>query len=171
MDKQFEALFKRVESALKSTLQEMPAPKDVVYVCGFWLFYNDYTTLGAPAFAYNTVGNENVGKWSPPEWVVDVEDHMAEALQPLYGEITAFLAGKSDDEWNALIKYQWDFYCQFCLALNDKAKGGDGLFANWNLSDDFVVGIFDARQGDELYETLIKSSVGEAQARSLGILQ
>ena len=167
---QIEDLFSRVDARMMSTLQTMPVPEGVVYACGFWLFYCDYTTLGVPAFAYNTVGNEGEWKWSPPNWVVDVEDLMVDALQPLYTEISSFMAGKSDDDWRTLVKYQWDFYSKFCLDMNSDIEKQKGPLTWWNLTEDFVVGIFEEREGDEMYDFLVKASVGEERAQKLGIV-
>lgn len=80
MTPDFEKLFPAIGNCVKQTLADIPAPSGVVYACGFWLFYTDFTVIREPCFAYNVVGREGDAKWSPPEWAVDVEDHIVEAL-------------------------------------------------------------------------------------------
>ncbi|NOK58795.1 MAG: hypothetical protein GFH27_549301n177 [Chloroflexi bacterium AL-W] len=170
LQKELEALFEDMEIRIHSTLQRLPAPEGIVYACGFWLFYCDYTTLGVPCFAYNTVGNENDTKWSPAEWVVEVEDELTEALNPLYEQVSSLMADKDDQDWEALIEYQWNFYSKVCMSLNKSVKQGGGPLAHWNLIENFVIGIFEEREGDDMYDFLVKTSVGEKTAIELGIV-
>ncbi len=157
--------FKSVEAAINAAVPKIPPPDGVVYACGFWLFYCDNTMLGCPCFAYNIIGNENDAKWSPPEWLIDVDDAVVEAINPLYQEFSENLANLSDEEWNALVQYQWGFYASMCHRMKNST-----LFSNWSLSDDFVVGIFEERECEEIYNQLVLTSVGERDARKLQII-
>ncbi|MEM8531546.1 MAG: hypothetical protein AAGF95_11930 [Chloroflexota bacterium] len=170
MQKEVESLFGAIETRIHSTLQRLPAPEGVVYACGFWLFYCDYTVLGVPCFAYNTVGNENDTKWSPSEWIVDVADEMTEVLKPLYEQVSSLMAGKDDAAWEALIEYQWNVYSKVCISLNASVKQGRGPLAHWYLTEDFVIGIFEEQADDDMYDFLVKASVGEKAALELGIV-
>ena len=126
--------------------------------------------LGVPCFAYNTAGNEKDSKWCPPEWIVDVEGQMAVTLNPLYQQVSSYMKGKNDEEWETLIEYHWDIYSEFCLSLNQSSEIDEHPLAHWNLSDDFVIGIFEEREGEEIYDFLAKASVGEKKAIDLGIV-
>jgi hypothetical protein len=168
MSPDIESAFSQIGEILKRTLREIPAPDGTVYACGFWLFYCDYTVLGAPCFAYNIIGKEKGTKWCPPEWIVDVEDRVVEALNPLYQKVSELMKGQSDDAWESLIRYQWDFFSTLCLSITRDARS---LFSHWRLTDDFVCGIFEEREGGEVYDSLVQSSVGEQLTIRLGILQ
>lgn len=167
MSPDIESAFLQIGERVKGTLHEIPAPDGTVYACGFWLFYCDYTVLAAPCFAYNIVGKEKDTKWCPPEWIVDVEDRMVEALNPLYQEVSELRKGQNDDAWESLIHYQWHFFSQLCRSITRDARL---LLSHWRLTDDFVCGIFEEREGSDAYESLVRSSIGEQAAIQLGIL-
>ncbi|GEM_PF-6053827 len=167
METEIEPFFARIYDAIRETLSSVEAPSGQVYSIGFWLFYCDYFVLSAPCLAYNTRGNEQEAKWCPPEWQTDVDEDIAAVLGPIYSEISDFMDGRSDDDWEFLIDYQWRYYCGICHALT---KDASALLPNWDFTDDFVAGIFEEREGDELYQALAKASVGEKRALKLGIV-
>ena len=167
MTPDFERLYPVIGHCVKQTLADIPAPNGVVYACGFWLFYADFSVIGAPCFAYNIVGREDDAKWSPPEWAVDVEDRIAEALTPHYERLTELMTGQSDEMWESLIQFQWDYYSQLCLEITRDAPS---LLHHWQVADDFVCGIFEEREDDEIYSRLLRASIGEEVVERLGIL-
>jgi hypothetical protein len=168
MTPEIEAVFAQISLRVRDTLRTLPAPPSAVYAGAFWLFYCDYTRLGEPCFAYNEVGAGDEGKWSPPEWKVDVDDDMVKALSPLYRELETLMTGQGDDAWDQLIEYQWNFFSELCQQLTREAKV---LLGHWSLTDDFVFAILEEREGDEIYTRLVEASVGGALARRLGILK
>lgn len=169
--KEIEALFKKVEKKIYATLQNIPAPAEQIYACSFWLFYCDYSSLGTPIFAYNTVGDvDEEEKWSPPEWYMDEDEDMLEALEELYSEINTYMEDKSEEEWSHLIRYQWDFYCKLCLNLNESRNSDEFPLKHWNLSDDFIFAVLEEREGSEIFSELVVKSVGRERAEKLGIL-
>lgn len=167
MSPNIESAFSQIGERVLRTLREIPSPDGTVYACGFWLFYCDYTVLTPPCFAYNIVGKEQDAKWCPPEWIVDVENRMVDALKPIYQELSDLMKGQNDEAWESLIRYQWDFYSQLCLAITRDARS---LLSHWRLAGDFVCGIFEDRESEEVYTSLVLSSVGEQAALQLGIL-
>ncbi|CAN5125304.1 hypothetical protein BH11PLA2_BH11PLA2_14210 [soil metagenome] len=167
MKPEIESAFHQIGETIQRTLADIPAPAGKVYACGFWLFYCDYTVLGPPCFAYNTVGNEKDTKWCPPEWQVDVEDRIVEALNPIYRHVEELMKDESEESWEMLLKYQWGFYSQLCHSLTRDAQT---LLKHWQITDDFVCGIFEEREGEDVYYQLIKDSVGEEKAIQLGML-
>lgn len=167
MSPDFQSMFSDIGERVFRTLLEIPAPDGTVYACGFWLFYCDYTVIHAPCFAYNVVTEENDDKWCPPEWIVDVEDRMVEALKPHYQVLSDHMKGQSHEAWDSLIHFQWDFFSQLCLAIT---RDADSLLSHWRRTNDFVCGIFEDREPEEIYTSLILSSVGEQVALQLGIL-
>lgn len=168
MTPDFEKLFPAIGNCLKQTLADIPAPKGVVYASGFWLFYADNTVIGAPCFAYNIVGQEADAKWSPPEWVVDVDDRIVTALTPHYERLTELMTAQSGEIWKSLMQFQWDYYSQLCLEITRDAPS---LLPHWQLADDFVCGIFEEREEEEIYYRLLRTSIGAEVVERLGILQ
>ncbi len=170
MEIELESAFKEIKLSIIDTIKKHPPERENVYSCGFWLFYCDYSMLGTPCFAYNIEGEyEDDTKWCPPEWVVDVEDSMIDALEPHYEKISELMAGKSDEAWEDLVKYQYEFYCNLCLQLNDMSNTDNSPFKNWNTTNDFVIGVFEEREGEELYDELVKLSVGSSREKALEI--
>jgi hypothetical protein len=168
MESEVEKNFIRIYAAVYDALQRIPIPSEEIYVGGFWLFYCDYTVLGAPCLAFNSGGSDIEARWSPSEWQVDVDDTVAEVLNPLYIELTKFMEGRSDEDWEFLIEYQYSYYCAISLALT---KEKEKVFSGWNLADDFVVGVFEERESEEIYSALVKASISEDLVGRLGILR
>lgn len=164
----FSTSFDAIATSLKETLAKIPPPDGVVYVCGFWLFYADYTVLGTPCFGYNIVGQEKDAKWAPPEWVVDVDDRLVAALQPHYEKLSELMEGQSDEAWEALIEFQLNFYSQLCLEITRNAPL---LLRGWRITDDFVCGIFEEREDEETFLRLLHASMGKEAVERLGILR
>lgn len=166
------SLFSEVKEIIIKTMKSIPAPDKSIYACGFWLFYCDYSSLGIPVFAYNSEEDlDDEDRWSPPEWDVDVEDDMIDALEDVYSRINKKMNGKSDDDWRILIQLQQKVYSDLCLSLNDSKNEDTFPLKHWNLSEEFVIGIFEERECSDLYIELIENSVGEKRAISLGILE
>ena len=170
MKSQIESIFSEIEETIFQTLRKIKAPEGLVYACSFWLFYCDSTLLGVPCFAFNIEGKEVEAKWSPPEWIVDIEDSMVEALTPAYGKVTELMENESEENWDELIEFQWGFYCKLCRKINKLVKTENNPLSHWNLSEDFVMGIFEEREEEDLYEILVKESVGEETAVKLKII-
>ena len=164
----FESVFARIGERLMRTLREVPAPDGTVYACGFWLFYCDYTTLGVPNLAYNILGKEEDVRWYPPDWFVDADERICKALAPLYQEINELMAGQEEDVWVSLMEHQWECYSLLCRSITRDARS---LLSHWRLTDDFVCGILDVKETDEVYTYLIESSIGKRKAIRLGILK
>ncbi len=168
MTPDFATAFDAIGASVKETLAKIPAPDGVIYACGFWLFYADCTLLGTPCFAYNMVGREKDAKWAPPEWGVDVDDRMVDALQPHYERISDSMQGQSDEVWESLIEFQLSFYSQLCREITREAKS---LLGHWQLTEDFVCGIFEEREDEATFVRLLHASLGEEAVERLGILQ
>lgn len=167
--KTIQIFFSTIEAKIFETIKKIPAPQGKVYVCSFWLFYCDYENIYAPCFAYNTVGGSKEDKWVPPEWLVSEEMRMMDTLEPIYDEIMEFMKGKNDEAWEKLIADQWDFYCGMCMKINTNEKLKSALFGHWNISDDFVCGIFEKREGEDIYNDLVMKSLGKDVATKLQV--
>ncbi|KZZ13933.1 hypothetical protein A3765_14120 [Oleiphilus sp. HI0130] len=170
MDSKIQSIFKEIESVILESIATVHPKQDEVYACSFWLFYCDYEQINPPCFAYNNEPEQAETRWSPPEWAIDIQDDVYEKLNPLYERLTAQMAGKSDEEWEELIQYQYEFYCSLCKSLNSGLGSSSSPFKNWKTTPDFLVGIFEEREDEEIYELLVKSSVGEAVAAKIGVL-
>ena len=170
MRKEIQTIFQSIEKSLLETFSQLKKPETDVYACGFWLFYCDYTILGQPCLAYNIAGNENHAKWSPPEWIVDVDENVIDTLTPYYEKINKLMHDQDDKSWEELMQYQYDFYSNLCFNINNQIKKGDSPFSNFNLTKDFIIGIFEERESEEIYHTLAIASIGESAARELGVI-
>lgn len=169
MEAFIEETFQEIEKALIEAIKATETAKQI-YACGFWLFYCDYSVISPPCFGYNSDFEDNDERWAPPEWDVDVDDSMYNALATIYDSLTKRMDGKSDEEWEELLDYQWDFYSKLCFKLNSDINSGSSPFNNWSKSSDFVIGIFEEREGEEIYKKLAINSVGKAKAIELCII-
>lgn len=170
MDKQIEEIFAEVESVVVEAIKAVRVSAKELYVCGFWLFYCDYTVISPPCFGYNTTYKENDDRWAPPEWDVDIDNDVFGALEPIYERLASAMIGKSDEEWVELIEYQWDIYSRLCFKLNTEIGDENSPFKQWNKSNDFLIGIFEEREGEEMYNKLAIASVGLSKAKELSII-
>ena len=170
MDSKVVALFKELELVLTESIARAAPIESDVYVCGFWLFYCDYQNINAPCFAHNNEPADPDNRWSPPEWSVDVQGDVYESVMPLYETLTSLMSGKSDAEWEELIQYQYEFYCNLCVSLNSNLSADSSPFKNWKTTPDFLIGIFEEREGETTYKVLIESSLGKPLATKIGIL-
>lgn len=138
------------------------SPDAGYYAAGFWLFYLDYTLFGVPCLALNTEKNlaesDPTCRWCPPEWLVDVHPCF-ETVQPLYTELSGLLAGESDEVWDIAIEQHYDAMCGLCRKLTKEYHSPDGAFGAIPKNPQFVFGIFEERQGDEVYEALVNASI------------
>ena len=140
------------------------------YAAGFWLFYVDYTVFGVPCLALNSEENlassDPTCRWCPSEWLVDVHS-CHESIQPLYTELSKLLAGESDESWELAVDQHYDAMCYLCKSLTANYHAGDGAFGMITRNPQFVVGIFEEREGDELYKTLVDASIEPDRRASL----
>jgi len=132
------------------------------YVAGFWLLYVDYTLFGVPCFALNTEENlaasDSSYRWSPPEWLVDVHP-CYESIQSLYTELSELLDGASNDVWDTAIDQHHDAMCELCRKLTFEYHSRDGAFGTIRKNLQFVFGIFEERETEEVYEALLSGSI------------
>ena len=169
MDSNIEKLFLEIEAAFINAIKSLHI-KNEVYACGLWLFYCDYTVINPPCFGYNSSYDEKDDKWAPPEWDVDVDDTVYDALSPLYEKLSKLMEGKADQDWEELIEYQWEFYSKLCYKLNSVIESKASPFINWPKSSDFVIGIFEEREDEEIYKKLVINSLGSAKAKDLCVI-
>ncbi len=168
---QFEPFFERVETIFFEVLKELPIPEEEIKTAGFWMFYCDNVNLGTPCFAYNSKDlSSSLGKWSPPNWSVNIEKTIMNSLRPIYEEIIAYMEGKNFQHWMELVQYQLKFYSKLCQKINAPHDSEDHPLREWNLGADFVCGIFDEREGPTEFSKYVEMSVGEEKAKQLGII-
>ncbi|WP_299973849.1 hypothetical protein [uncultured Pseudoteredinibacter sp.] len=169
MDQIIANIFAEIEDTFVGVLESLEI-KAEIYACGFWLFYCDYTVISPPCFAYNASYNEKYDRWAPSEWEVDVDDSVYDALTPVYEKLSKLMEGKSDEEWGKLIEYQWKFYSELCYKLNSEIHNQDSPFRGWPKCNDFVIGIFEEREGEEVYKELAISSLSYEKAKELCVI-
>ena len=169
MDKSIENLFQDIEEVLLRSFRSIEINEEV-YACGFWLFYCDYSVINPPCFGYNSSYDEEDDRWAPPEWDVDVEDTVYNALSPIYENITKLMVGKSDKAWEELIEYQWKYYSKLCFKLNSEIQSTTSPFVAWPKSREFVIGIFEERESKEIFEKLVIDSLGYTKAKKLCVI-
>ena len=155
-------------------------PGERVYAAGFWGRYMDYTVLAPPALGVNTEEHESASesRWFPPEWA---DDCAADAGMsgPLYQVLCDALPATEDDSgddlpeaeavWDAALAAADAALCRVCGPLTAAARRGAGPWAGLPLAPDFAVAVLDDTRGDEEYPRLAIASLGEAEARRLGV--
>lgn len=140
-------------------------PDERFYAGAFWLCYVDYTMFGTPAFAMNSESyladceDDDSTMWSPPNWQFDVLDEAHEAMSPLYDALSQSLSGQNDDVWDTTIKEHWEVLARVSKRLTQDARSRTGLFSQTDLPSDFVVGIFDEREGEPMFSKLVRASI------------
>ncbi|WLQ16756.1 hypothetical protein O5O45_12590 [Hahella aquimaris] len=159
-------IFEEIDRKIVETIEDIEPNIGEIYVAGFWLFYCDYTVLSRPCFSYNSENTDEQTRWSPPDWTVDIDDIMDQALAPLYEKITALMENCSEKEWDTLLDFQFEFYCNLCQKLNNDLMP----FKKWSTTKNFVIGIFEERESEDVYHSLIKNSIGHGKAIELGII-
>lgn len=169
MDQDIEKIFAEIEDAFVGALRTIEI-KTEIYACGLWLFYCDYTVISPPCFGYNSSYDEKYDRWAPPEWDVDVDDSVYDVLAPIYEKLSKLMEGKPDGAWEKLIEYQWKFYSELCNKLNSEIDSLDSPFRTWPRSNDFVIGIFEEREGEEVYNELAIGSLGYEKAKELCVI-
>lgn len=165
-----EGLLKKIEtawldkgfSAIISHVSTSDAP---VYGCAFWMLYCDYSVLGVPCFAINDEDHESAQdqyqRWAPPEWRIDVHDVVGE-MQELYSKLSNGMKGKSDEDWEEMMEAHYGIMCSVSLQLTEKYHQSDLSTKN----SGFIVCILEEREGDEIFEALLKNSTSEARVES-----
>jgi hypothetical protein len=140
------------------------------YAAGFWLFYVDYTLFGVPCFALNTeenlIATDPSHRWCPPEWLIDVHP-CYEKVEPLYTELSEMLDGSPDEEWETAIDQHYNAICSLCLNLTEEYHKHDGAFGTIRKNPNFIFGIFEERDGQEVYETLLDASIDPERRANL----
>lgn len=144
-------------------------PESDYYTGGFWLFYVDYTLFGVPCFGLNTeehlAASDPMCRWSPPEWLADVHPSY-EAVQPLYAELSELLESAPDAAWDLAIEQHLDAMCGLCRELTKDYHSPDGSFGAIRKNPQFVFGIFEERESEEIYEALRNGSI-EPERRAM----
>ena len=137
-----------------------------VYAGAFWGFYCDYDVIHPPCFALNTIDRIDSStiagtkvKWIPPEWKLDVIDNVTDSLMPSYEKLSDLLRDQDDEVWEDVIEKNYLLYCEICKKLTDRARSNEGNFSRWNKTDDFLILILEEKDGDEMYNWLVESSV------------
>ena len=169
MHNNIEILFQEIEKAFINTVKSLDI-KSEVYACGFWLFYCDCSNINPPCFGYNSSYDEDDDRWAPPEWDVDIDDEVYDALSPLYSKLSELMNDKPDEDWEELIEYQWEFYAKLCYKLNNEICNDSSPFKTWPKSNDFVIGIFEERESEEVYNWLAINSLGHEKAKKLCVI-
>lgn len=155
--------FDSAASAIVSQVASFPSER--FYAGAFWLCYVDYTKFGTPCFAMNTesyfteCGAESASRWSPPTWQFDILDGAVEAMSPLYDTLSQSLAGHDSAVWDATIEEHSQVLARVSRRLTRDARSRSGPFVQIGLPDDFVVGIFDEREGEPTFSRLVRASI------------
>jgi hypothetical protein len=137
------------------------------YAGSFWLCYVDYTMFGVPCFSMNTEahaaahgGNTSAGiRWSPPNWEFDVIDTAVERMRPLYQMLSQELAGKEDAAWDTTIDEHFRALARVCREATEAVHQWRASGLVENITEDFVVGIFEEREGNSLFTRLVRDSI------------
>lgn len=157
--------FDSAATAIVSHASRFPAER--FYAGAFWLCYVDYTLFGTPCFALNTESYlardggdaEDSTRWSPPNWRFDVLDEPVEAMSPSYDKLSRSLADQDDTRWEAAIEEHFQALARVCRRLTHHARSRTGPFSEVDLPADFVVGIFEEREGDPTFSRLVRASI------------
>jgi len=169
MNREIEEIFHGIEIALVTALCSVQ-PENEIYACGFWLFYCDHTVIRPPCFGYNSSYEHEDDRWSPPEWDVDIDNDVYGALEPFYQKLIDIMSGQSDDAWENLMNYQWSFYTNLCRKLNMEVDSEVSPFKEWPRKSNFVVGVFEVNESEEMYDKLAVQSLGHQKAQQLCVI-
>ncbi len=170
MSPEIQELFEGVQIEVLKAIKTIDPIHQDIYASGFWFFYCDYEAIYAPSFGYNSFFDDEDCQWSPPNWEVDINDEIYEALNPIYEKISEALKGKSDEIWEEVIEYNFSLFVGICKNLNTNITDTESPFSHWSKTSDFVVGIFEERESEELYTKLVIQSVGQQKAKDLQII-
>jgi hypothetical protein len=137
------------------------------YAGSFWLCYVDYTMFGVPCFAMNTEahaaahgGNTSEGiRWSPPNWEFDVIDRAVERMQPHYQKLSHDLADRENVVWDAAIDEHFRVLARVCREATEAVHQWRASGVIENITEDFVIGIFEEREDDPLFSRLVRDSI------------
>ncbi len=174
MKSEIQKIFNKISTEIGPLVESHSAltKNSPVYAGSFWLFYCDYTVIHPPCFALNTVDGIELddgwsNKWSPPDWKFPSIDDVTESLMPLYLELSELLKDQSDDIWEEVIDYNFRLYCNLCRKLTINARGNFGEYSQWNKTEDFLFLIIEEREGEEMYNQLLKDSVESRTLKKL----
>jgi len=163
MNEEAVGIFQVIEQEIIDSLTKVSAPEEPVYACSFFHFYWDGENIHEPFFTYNIESSESSRdprlRWHPGDWIYDEHDTLGQAIRPLYVSLSQTLKNEPEEVWKKVGEYQDSLYCNMCMKLNNVINESDSPFAGWNLTDDFVIGVFDHERGD-IMEELAKKSVG-----------
>ena len=155
--------FDSAASAIVSQVASFPSER--FYAGAFWLCYVDYTKFGTPCFAMNTeshlteCGAESSSRWSPPNCQFDILDGAVEAMSPLYDALSRSLAGQDSAVWDAAIEEHSQVLARVSRRLTHHARSRTGPFVPADLPANFVVGVFDEREGEPTFSRLVRASI------------
>jgi len=174
LNKNIKKIFRDIELEIIRVLTEFDAPEEPVYSCAFYHFYWDGEEVHDPFFAYNTESTPSSAspklRWHPPDWPMEDDGGFHAPLGPLYTLLGQALKNEPDSMWDKMSDYQDEMYCGMCLRLNESLNEPDNPFSKWNLTDDFVIGIFDWGRGN-IMNDLAAKSVGKEKFDRLRIFQ
>jgi len=170
-------LLKGIEAAwLKSAADAIVAhaqsnPLERFYAGSLWLLYTDYTLFGTPCFALNTESHIiEFGpdyRWSPADWQFPCIDSTIEVMKPLYSHLSQLLAGRDTEFWNQVIDEHHACLARVCRRITNDVRTQTGVFSTVALPEHFVVGIFEFREDEPLFSTLIRNSIEPEVLRKL----
>ena len=101
---------------------------------------------------------DNGMRWSPANWKFDVLD-ATEAMSPHYEALSQSLAAQDDATWDAAIEEHVQALARVCCRLTEHARSRTGPFTQCDLPADFVVGIFEEREGEPTFSRWVRASI------------
>ena len=142
-------------------------PKERFYAASFWLLYADYTLFGTPCFAMNTESNlaaqsestAEMSRWSPADWQFDCLFASTKIMDPYYEALSSSLGRSHETEWNAAMDQHVEALARVCRRLTQCARTRSAPFTHINLPSEFVVGIFEEREGEPTFSEWVRASI------------
>lgn len=167
-------IFQAIEGEIINSFSRMSVPDEPVYACSFFGFYWDCVDISEPYFTYNIEASESSLdpklRWNPGDWIYDEHDTLGQSIRPLYLTLTQALKNEPHDVWEKVAEYQDALYCKMCMNLNNTVTEDNSPFRDWNLTKDFVIGVFEWRRGDIMNELAI-ACVGDERFDRLRIFK
>lgn len=164
---QIETAWLRVAAAAITRVVRANAT-ETFYAAAFWLFYCDYTTMGAPALAMNAESaialhqtNDDAWstRWAPAEWRWPVLDEACDAMQPHYTRLSDAMAAAPHSAWDELITAHDRMIARVAKALSGQLHSRTGELGHSKLPPNFVVAVIDDQRESPDFEDLLRSSV------------
>ena len=160
------AWFDCAASVIVSQVAHLPYEK--FYAAAFWLLYVDYSMFGTPCFAINSESHlaatrgeelESFTRWSPPNWQFDVLPESIEIMAPYYDALSSSLIDQPETAWDAAIEEHAQALARVCRRLTEDARHRSGPFTQVKLPRDFVMGIFEEREGEPTFSRWVNASI------------